>query len=202
MVGPSAVTSSDIALSNVTTSGNVAITSDSVFRGASQTLGKAAVQAGYDVSHTSGLSAGIWASNVTVGTASLEVDVYANYGFKLGAIDASVGYIAYAYEGQSNANFEEANLALTYAGLTLKASKGIAGDLNTSDYYYEANYSYDIAAVKGLNLGLHYGIDRAAKNDDYAVAVSYPVFGFTGTVSYSDIEKGDSITAVTLKKTF
>ena len=188
-----------------TTSGNLAFTSDYVFRGDTQNAGKFAVQGGFDVSHSSGLSAGIWASNVSSSLyagASLEVDVYANYGFKLGAIDASVGYIAYAYEGQSSANFEEVNVAATYAGLTLKASKGIAGDLNTSDYYYEANYSYDIAAVKGLNLGLHYGIDRAAKNDDYAVAVSYPVFGFTGTVSYSDIEKGDSITAVTLKKTF
>jgi uncharacterized protein (TIGR02001 family) len=187
-----------------TTSGNLAFTSDYVWRGDSQNLNKFAVQGGFDVSHTSGLSAGIWASNVTLGTASLEVDVYANYGFKLGAIDASVGYIAYAYEGLSNANFEEANLALTYAGLTLKASKGIAGDNNTSDYYYEANYSYDIAAVKGLNLGLHFGSDRASKNDDIAVALSYPVLGFTGTVSYSDKEgaNGDSITAVTLKKTF
>lgn len=94
------------------------------------------------------------------------------------------------------------NVAATYAGLTLKASKGIAGDKNTSDFYYEANYSYDIAQVKGLNLGLHYGIDRASKNDDYAIGLSYPVLGFTGTVSYSDIENGDSITAVTLKKTF
>ena len=48
----------------------------------------------------------------------------------------------------------------------------------------------------------HYGIDRASKNDDYAIGLSYPVLGFTGTVSYSDIENGDSITAVTLKKTF
>jgi uncharacterized protein (TIGR02001 family) len=185
-----------------TTSGNLAFTSDYVWRGLSQNAGKFAVQGGFDATHSSGLSAGIWASNVTLATSSLEVDVYANYGFKLGAIDASVGYIAYAYEGQSSANFEEVNVALTYAGLTLKASKGIAGDLNTSDYYYEANYSYDVAAIKGLNLGLHYGTDRASKNDDYAVAVSYPVLGFTGTVSYSDIQKGDSITAVTLKKTF
>ena len=185
-----------------TTSGNLAFTSDYVWRGETQNAGKFAVQGGFDVSHSSGLSAGIWASNVTLTSASLEVDVYANYGFKLGAIDASVGYIAYAYEGSSSNNFEEVNVAATYAGLTLKASKGIAGDKNTSDYYYEANYSYDIAAVKGLNLGLHYGIDRAAKNDDYAVAVSYPVFGFTGTVAYSDLETGDSITAVTLKKTF
>ena len=185
-----------------TTSGNLAFTSDYVWRGLSQNAGKFAVQGGFDATHSSGLSAGIWASNVTVGNASLEVDVYANYGFKLGALDASVGYIAYAYEGQSDDNFEEVNFALTYSGLTVKASKGIAGDLNTSDYYYEANYSYDIAAVKGLNLGLHYGNDRATKNDDYAIALSYPVLGFTGTVSYSDIQNGDSITAVTLKKTF
>jgi uncharacterized protein (TIGR02001 family) len=185
-----------------TTSGNLAFTSDYVWRGISQNAGKFAVQGGFDASHSSGLSAGIWASNVTAGNASLEVDVYANYGFKLGAVDASVGYIAYAYEGQSDANFEEVNVAATYAGLTLKASKGIAGDKNTSDFYYEANYSYDIAQVKGLNLGLHYGIDRASKNDDYAIGLSYPVLGFTGTVSYSDIENGDSITAVTLKKTF
>ena len=185
-----------------TTSGNLAFTSDYVWRGISQNAGKFAVQGGFDASHSSGLSAGIWASNVTAGNASLEVDVYANYGFKLGAVDASVGYIAYAYEGQSDANFEEVNVAATYAGLTLKASKGIAGDKNTSDFYYEANYSYDIAAVKGLNLGLHYGNDRATKNDDYAIALSYPVLGFTGTVSYSDIQNGDSITAVTLKKTF
>jgi uncharacterized protein (TIGR02001 family) len=185
-----------------TTSGNLAFTSDYVWRGLSLNAGKFAVQGGFDATHSSGLSAGIWASNVTVGNASLEVDVYANYGFKLGALDASVGYIAYAYEGQSDANFEEVNFALTYSGLTVKASKGIAGDLNTSDYYYEANYSYDIAAVKGLNLGLHYGNDRATKNDDYAIALSYPVLGFTGTVSYSDIQNGDSITAVTLKKTF
>ena len=188
-----------------TTSGNLAFTSDYVWRGETQNAGKFAVQGGFDVSHSSGLSAGIWASNVTLTSASLEVDVYANYGFKLGAVDASVGYIAYAYEGQSSANFEEVNVALTYAGLTLKASKGIAGDLNTSDYYYEANYSYDIAAVKGLNLGLHYGNDRAdasGARNDYAVALSYPVLGFTGTVSYSDKQAGDSITAVTLKKTF
>ncbi len=185
-----------------TTSGNLAFTSDYVWRGISQNAGKFAVQGGFDASHSSGLSAGIWASNVTAGNASLEVDVYANYGFKLGAVDASVGYIAYAYEGQSDANFEEVNVAATYAGLTLKASKGIAGDKNTSDFYYEANYSYDIAQVKGLNLGLHYGNDRASKNDDYAIGLSYPVLGFTGTVSYSDIENGDSITAVTLKKTF
>ena len=171
------------AASAFTTSGNVAISSDYVFRGLSQTAGKAAVSAGYDVSHSSGLSAGIWASNVSSALGSLEIDLYAAYGFKVGAVDVSVGYINYTYNTAANGG--EAN---------------VSGTL--SDYYYEANYSYDVAAIKGLNLGLHYGSDRASSNDDYAIALNYPVLGFTGTLSFSDIQNGDSITAVSLKKTF
>ena len=45
-----------------TTTGNVAFTSDYVFRGISQTGGHTALQGGFDVAHTSGLSAGVWAS--------------------------------------------------------------------------------------------------------------------------------------------
>lgn len=181
-----------------TTSGNVAITSDYVFRGLSQTAGKAAVQAGYDVAHSSGLSAGIWASNVSSALGGLEIDLYAAYGFKVGALDVSVGYINYTYNTAANGG--EANISATYSGLQLKASKGVNGTL--TDYYYEANYSYDVAAIKGLNLGLHYGSDRLSSNDDYAIALSYPVLGFTGTVSFSDIQNGESITAFSLKKTF
>ena len=180
-----------------TASGNVAITSDYVFRGISQTAGKTAVQAGYDVTHTSGLSAGIWASNVSPALGDLEIDLYANYAFKLGVVDVSVGYINYTYNTAANGG--EANVALTYAGLTLKYSDGVSGIL--TDYYYEANYSYDVAAVKGLNLALHYG-QTEADVYDYAVALSYPVMGFTATVSYSDLEGGENITAFTLKKVF
>lgn len=181
----------------LTASGNVAITSDYVFRGVSQTAGKTAVQAGYDVTHTSGLSAGVWASNVSPALGELEIDLYANYAFKLGVFDLSVGYINYTYSTAGNGG--EANIAVTYSGLTLKYSDGVSGVL--TDYYYEANYSYDVAAVKGLNLGLHYG-QTETDVYDYAVAVSYPVLGFTATVSYSDIEGGDNITAFTLKKVF
>ena len=186
------------AASAFTTSGNIAISSDYVFRGVSQTAGKAAVSAGYDVSHTSGLSAGVWASNVSDAFGGLEIDLYANYGFKVGAVDLSVGYINYVYNTAANGG--EANVSATYAGLNLKVSKGVNGSLN--EYYYEANYSYDVAAIKGLSLGLHYGSERLNNNDDYAIGLSYPVLGFTGTVSFSDIQNGESITAFSLKKTF
>lgn len=191
------VRAADAAAPAFTTTGNLALTSDYVFRGISQTGGKLAIQGGFDLTKTpvNGLTAGVWASSLTSGT---EVDLYANYGFKIGAVDVSVGYINYTYNTAANGG--EANVSATLSGLQLKASKGVNGTL--SDYYYEANYSYDVAAIKGLNLGLHYGSDRASSNDDYAIALNYPVLGFTGTLSFSDIQNGDSITAVSLKKTF
>jgi hypothetical protein len=178
----------------LTTSGNLAYTSDYVFRGITQNGGKTAIQGGFDVAHTAGLSAGVWASNVSYGTATLEVDVYAAYGFSLTKdITASVGYIGYIYEGNS---------ATDYFGNSIVGS---------GTKYYELNYAYDVAAVKGLSLALHYGItdgkNAASTDKDYSIALSYPVLGFTGTLAFSDGSGSyagtyDGITAVTLKKTF
>jgi uncharacterized protein (TIGR02001 family) len=202
----------------LTTSGNLAFTSDYVFRGITQNGGKTAVQGGFDVAHTAGLSAGVWASNVSWPvTATLEVDVYAAYGFSLTKdVTASVGYIGYIYEGNSALNTSELNVSASAYGLTAKISYA------TTDYfgnsivgsgtkYYELNYAYDVAAVKGLSLALHYGItdgkNAASTDKDYSIALSYPVLGFTGTLAFSDGSGSyagtyDGITAVTLKKTF
>ena len=202
----------------LTTSGNLAFTSDYVFRGITQNGGKTAIQGGFDVAHTAGLSAGVWASNVNWPvTATLEVDVYAAYGFSLTKdVTASVGYIGYIYEGNSALNTSELNVSASAYGLTAKISYA------TTDYfgnsivgsgtkYYELNYAYDVAAVKGLSLALHYGItdgkNAASTDKDYSIALSYPVLGFTGTLAFSDGSGSyagtyDGITAVTLKKTF
>ncbi len=198
-----------------TTTGNLSFTSDYVFRGITQNGGKTALQGGFDVSHTDGLSAGVWAANVNWANTTLEVDAYAAYGFSLTKdITASVGYIGYIYEGNSSLNTSELNVSATAYGLTAKISYattnyfGIAG---SGTKYYELNYAYDIAAVKGLSLALHYGLTdgkSAASNDkDYAIALSYPVLGFTGTLAYSNGSGSyagiyEGITAVSLKKTF
>ena len=199
-----------------TTSGNLAFTSDYVFRGITQTGGRTALQGGFDVAHTSGLSAGVWASNISwAPPASLEVDLYANYGFSLSKdFSASVGYIAYVYEGNSSLNTGEINASVSAYGFTAKLSHAVTdyfGIAGSGTQYYELNYAYEVAAIKGLSLGLHYGITdgkNAADNDeDYAIGLSYPVAGFTGTVSYSNgsgtfAGAYEGITAVTLKKTF
>jgi uncharacterized protein (TIGR02001 family) len=199
-----------------TTSGNVAFTSDYVFRGISQTGGHTALSGGFDVAHTSGLSAGVWASNISwAPSTSLEVDLYANYGFSLSKdFSATVGYLAYVYEGNSSINTGEINASVSAYGFTAKLSHAVTdyfGIAGSGTQYYELNYAYEVAAIKGLSLALHYGVTdgkNAASNDkDYAIGLSYPVAGFTGTVSYSNgsgtfagIYEG--ITAVTLKKTF
>ncbi len=217
LTAASAMAQSAASAPALTTSGNLAFTSDYVFRGITQNGGKTAVQGGFDVAHTSGLSAGVWASNVSYGTATLEVDAYAAYGFSLTKdITASVGYIGYIYEGNSALNTSELNVSASAYGLTAKIS------FATTDYfgnslvgsgtkYYELNYAYDVAAVKGLSLALHYGItdgkNAASTDKDYSIALSYPVLGFTGTLAFSNGSGSyagtyDGITAVTLKKTF
>ena len=60
---------------------------DYYFRGLTQTWGGPAIQGGFDVSHTSGLYAGFWASNVSgnqYAGGSLETDWYGGYNYKLG----------------------------------------------------------------------------------------------------------------------
>ena len=198
-----------------TTTGNLSYTSDYVFRGITQTGGHTALQGGFDVAHTSGFTAGVWASNVNWTNTTLEVDLYANYGFSLSKdFSASVGYLAYVYEGNSSINTSEINASVSAYGFTAKLSHAVTdyfGIAGSGTQYYELNYAYEVAAVKGLSLALHYGVTdgkNAADNDeDYAIGLSCPIAGFTGTVSYSNgsgtfAGTYEGITAVTLKKTF
>jgi uncharacterized protein (TIGR02001 family) len=211
-----------------TQSGNLAISSNYIWRGVSQNANTVAISGGYDVANTSGLSAGAWLSSAGDGYNSVyntELDLYANYGFKVSNIDLSVGYIAYVYQGYSAANFSEVNVSATYAGVTAKVSKEIVNASTGSGftnfgYYYELGYTYSIPAVKGLDLGLHYGwadnTGLSNKAEDYSVSLTYPVAGFTATAAYSNtpgsaaVYSGADVSSVingglysiSLKKTF
>ncbi len=202
-----------VAAPALTQSANLALTSNYVWRGVSQNSNSIAVQGGFDIAHTSGLSAGVWASSLSSGT---EVDLYANYGFKVASVDLSVGYIAYTYQSDVSATFSEVNVAATYAGVTAKVSKEVTNaasgtnEIGFTDhgYYYELGYTYSIPAVKGLDLGLHYGWADTSDltNEDYSVALTYPVAGFAATVAYSNVpgntSKEHDLYSLTLKKSF
>ena len=122
-----------------TASASVALTSDYIWRGVSQTSNGPAIQGSVDIGHELGFYAGVWGSNVEFddGSAnSLELDVYGGFtretdfdGNLPFSFSYDIGWLAYIYpQASDSANFNE-----VYFGL------GVApvDNLNISTYYYQ-----------------------------------------------------------------
>lgn len=91
-----------------TLAGSVALTSDYVFRGFSQTAGKPAVQGTVDFTYKM-FYAGAFLSNLDFvnnsqlpGVANAELDLYAGVKFPIGKIDMDIGGIYYVYPGAND----------------------------------------------------------------------------------------------------
>lgn len=85
-----------------TVTGSVALTSNYVFRGLTQTREDPAIQGGATISHSSGFYVGLWGSNVDFGDgeSDIETDFFAGYGFSLGEnTTADINVTYYAYPG-------------------------------------------------------------------------------------------------------
>lgn len=120
--------------------GNVAVVSDYVFRGLTQTWGGPALQGGADYAAADGVAAGFWASSVSGRSypgAALELDVYGSYGRAFDR-DGSwrAGLHGYLYPGGnldhanpvlSSRGFDtlEANLAINWRWLTLTYNRAL-----------------------------------------------------------------------------
>lgn len=106
------ITSPVIVFAGESISGSLALTSDYVFRGISQTQEKPAIQGGLTYTHESGFHAGFWGSNVNFKSkdnlaaandnASLELDITAGYGGNIN--DALTWDITAAYYSYPGAN--------------------------------------------------------------------------------------------------
>ncbi len=189
LVMPGAAMAADAA-SDFSLSSNVGVVSNYVFRGITQTVGKPAVQGGMDLSHSSGLYAGVWGSNVdwilasgSVGNSSLEMDAYAGYkGTATEDISYDVGLVRYNYlgnytppAGYVKADTSEAYGSIAYQWLSMKYSYSL-GDFLTvpkasGTNYLEVNASYTLEDA-GVSLGAHYGKQtyKGAAADALAVA--------------------------------
>lgn len=154
---------------------NVGVTSNYLFRGISQTHGKPALQGGVDYAHSSGLYAGVWASNVSwvkqfQGDGSTEIDFYG--GFKNTIADDwtyDIGLIRYQYPGHgdktallTNPNTTEVYGAIGWKWFTLKYSQAVSqnfigniatnGTSNTrGSGYLELNAAYDLGDGWGIS---------------------------------------------------
>lgn len=169
-------------------SSNAYLVTDYLFRGQTQTWGRAAIQGGFDFAHESGLYAGTWASNVSgnqFAGGSMELDLYAGYNGKVSEdIGYSAGLLYYYYPGANynkvascapNCNDEkyntlELNVGGSWAWTSAKLSYSLTDyfGLNAATaglngntkgtLYLEANANYPLA--EGLTLVAHLAYTR------------------------------------------
>lgn len=187
-----------------TVTGNVALTSDYVFRGLTQNWGRPAVQGGADLATGGGFAAGTWVSSVSDHSypgGSVEWDTYASYGRPISA-DWSwrVGLYGYVYPGANldhaglparSLDTGEANVALNWKLWTLKYSyaltdyfgadreQGYRGNSKGTGYLMlEGAWPLDSSWSLTLHLGYtFYSTGLVAANADGARDPSYADIG-------------------------
>ncbi len=167
--------------SDHTLTGNAGIFSQYIFRGLTQTNRDPALQGGADYSHSSGLYAGTWLSNISWLTdtptatgyksSSLEWDMYGGFKGAFGKSDFGydVGLLYYYYPGSHDpvlytgtvkADTLEAYGALTWKWLSLKYSHSLNnktfGVANSSGTYY-LDLTANFPVTDKLALVAHYG---------------------------------------------
>jgi uncharacterized protein (TIGR02001 family) len=196
-------------------SANVALTSDYVFRGISQTSEDPAIQGGFDFNHASGFYIGVWASALNFGEdatalaikpadrAHLEVDIYAgfsgNFTEKMGW---DIGVLNYGYPGAAsslNYDFTEAYAKLNYDFGVAKTTLAVN---QTSDYFAasgSATYialDVEVPLPSDFALAIHAGNQKIDKNaafatpdyTDYKIGISKEFGGFGFALDWIDTD--------------
>jgi uncharacterized protein (TIGR02001 family) len=130
---PSFVFAADAAPApDLTVAYNIGVYSQYIFRGLTQTDGKPAVQGGVDLTHSSGLYLGGWASNISwlrdaygspetyyTKGGHMELDIYGGYRYTFAnGLGIDVGALRYQYPGKLRANAVGANTTEVYGALS------------------------------------------------------------------------------------
>lgn len=179
-------------------SANVGLVSDYVFRGISQTDEGPAVQGGFDVTHSSGLYAGIWGSNVDFNDgdeANVEIDYYLGYANEYQGLSYDLGVLYYTYPGADSDldyDFVEFSGALGYdfdvvaLSGSVNYSPEFFGDTGDAFYYAAAA---DVPLPYDLSLSAHVGhqdIDDGIDYTDWSLGLGYNLAGFDLSLAYYD----------------
>ena len=184
-------------------SANVALGTDYIFRGVSQTLEDPAISGGFDFNHESGFYLGTWGSNVDFFAAGdagdqgadMELDVYLCYQKDLGSgIGMDVGFIRYLYPSTDDLDFNEyyAKFSMASGQTTFNASiyysNEVFGTDNDSLYYATG---IDFAINKKITLsgsvGL-YDFENSIPDNyvDWKIGLAYELDGWGFDLSYTD----------------
>lgn len=156
-------------------SANVALKSDYISWGTTQTNNSPAVQGGFDYEADNGLYAGIWGSNVSwVGEKnSLENDLYGGYRFTLhNTVALDVGVVEYLYPAAPiNVDYTD-----IYAGVTYKI------------FSLKENYSFNFDHTGSTSLFSDFDVIIPLPFHQ-ALFKNTSLLGEVGNGSFSDIDK-------------
>lgn len=164
------------------TSGTLALTSDYLFRGISQTNQEPALQGGIEYAHDGGFYVGAWGSNVswlsdyssaaTPISSSIELDVYAGWRGNLGeSLKLDAGVYSYYYPGDYPHGFVRPYTTEVYVGLSLgpaalkyyhSASNLFGFADSDGSGYLDASVNYEFSP--GWLLNAHAGRQRVKGN--------------------------------------
>lgn len=183
--------------------GNVALASDYMFRGLTQSWGRPAIQGGADYTNPNGFAAGFWGSSISERSypgGAMELDLYASYGQ---AIDSDwswrAGIYGYVYPGANldqaglasrSLNTVEANVALSWKQVTLKYNHSL------TDYFgvdTEQGYRGDSKGTGYLQLDAAFPLSEAwslalhAGHTRYTTTLVTPLASGARDPSYSDV---------------
>jgi len=176
----------------------IGITTDYVWRGVSQTDEDPAIQAAFDVSHSSGFYAGVWGSNVDFDNPDdgidLEIDVYVGWAVDLrDDLNLDLSVTRYFYPGSNsgyNIDYNEFAAKLTVAD-TLFFSAAYTNDFVNSDInaaYYQIGGEWDIGETGwswNASLGHFTFSDNFGDYNDMAFGLSRSFGPATLTLSHT-----------------
>ena len=196
---------------------NVALSTDYLFRGISQTDNDPAISGGFDYSFDNGFYAGIWASNVEFDDVTTEIDVYGGYAVELAeGVELDLGYIYFVYPGDSGSlNYSEftAGISFNDLGFGLVYSPDYFGSDEDAIIF---NVDYSVGIAKNLSLDLHTGYivtdtDDAGQSiliagtdlDDYfeySIGLSTTAAGVDLSLTYHDTDISSSLLMIMVLK--
>lgn len=177
-------------------SANVGLVSQYSFRGIAQSDEHPALQGGFDLSHESGLYAGVWGSNVDFNDgdqASVEIDGYLGFSNQINNFNYDAGLIYYAYPGADstkNYDFMEASFAVGYdfevAAVSASVNYSPEFFADSGDAWY-TGASVDVPLPKDFSLNGHVGYQTIQDNSAYGVK-DYADWSLGAGYSYKGVD--------------
>ncbi|MFP4154916.1 MAG: TorF family putative porin [Halothiobacillaceae bacterium] len=205
------------AMAEFEITGNMTLASDYFVRGFTQTDNKPAIQGGADLTHSSGLYAGVWGSSVgaDVNTKGIEIDFYGGYALTLGdELDLDFGGIYYMYPSESVLK----NTVELYAGANWKwfslyyyhAVTDFFGDDGKNSYYLNLGASVPITGQLSAFGSVGYQkvkVSAGPDNDytDWSIGMDYVItdtWSVAGSVIGVDDDDQDTRFVASLNASF